>query len=265
VSLWRQLSRGVRSVLAGAAADRDVADELQQFEDAATEELEQGGVAAEEARRRARLRIGSGLAAREEVRASGWEHGIDTFVADVRYGLRRLYAQPGFSVVTIATLALGIGCATAILSVATPMFVQSLPLPDADRIHAVWDRARDGSRVEMAFGSIVELQERSRSIEAVTASRTWQPTLSGALAPERLEGLAVTLDYFRVLGISPVLGRGFSASDDRPGGAPVAVLSDRVWRRRFAADPNVIGRQVTLDGYGYEVIGVMPAVLEHRW
>jgi putative ABC transport system permease protein len=264
MSLWRQVSGGIRRLVNGRAADRDVDDEIQQFIDDEAAELERQGAAPEEARRAARLRAGSALAAREEVRASGWEHILETGAADVRYGLRHLRRQPGFSAVTIATLALGIGCATAMLSVAAPIFVQALPLPAADRIHAIWDRAQDGSRIEMAFGSIVELQERSRSIDAVSASRIWQPTLSGSFEPERLDGLGISADYFRVLGVSPVLGRDFTAAEDRPRGTPAVMLSDGLWRRRFAADPEVIGKQITLDGSGYEVIGVMPSVVEHR-
>jgi putative ABC transport system permease protein len=262
MSLWRHVSRGVRTLLGGRSADRDVDDELQQFEVEAAAALERDGATPEDARRRARLRTGSALAAREEVRASGWEHVVETFAADVCYGLRHLRAQPGFSAVTIATLGLGIGSATAILSVAAPI-VQSLPLPNADRVHAIWDRARDGSRIEIAFGNFVELQERSRSLEVMSASRVWQPALSGGSVPERLDGLGVSVDYFRVLGASPVIGRAFDPAEDRPRGAPVVLLSDGLWRRRFNADPSVIGRQVTLDGNGYEVIGVMPPALDH--
>src|SRR5688572_19680671 len=147
MSLWRQVVGGLRALTRGRAADRDVDDEIRQFEDDAAAELEREGAAPDDARRQARLRTGSLLAAREEVRTSGWEHLLETFMADTRYGLRRLRRQPGFSAVTIATLALGIGSATAILSVAAPIFVQALPLPDADRIHAIWDRAQDGSRI----------------------------------------------------------------------------------------------------------------------
>src|SRR5688572_28097348 len=236
MSFWRHVNHGVRTLFRGRSADRDVDEELRQFEDEVTADLEQGGATPDDARRQARLRTGSVLAARENVRASGWEHTVETLAADVRYGVRRLRAQPGFSAVAVATLGLDIGSATAILSVAAPIFVQPLTVPHADRVHAIWDRAMDGSRIEMAFGSIVELQERGRLIEAVSASRAWQPTLSGAFTPERLDGFGVGADYFRVLGVSPVIGREFSAEEDRPNGPPVVLLSDRLWRRRFGAD-----------------------------
>jgi putative ABC transport system permease protein len=264
VSLWRQLRRGVRALVAGRRADRDADEEIQQFLDDSAAELERDGVPPEEARRRARLGAGNPLALREEVRASGWEHITETAIADVRYGLRRLTRSPGFAGVTIATLALGIGSATAIVSVAIPVFVRTLPYPQADRIHAIWDRTQAGARVELAFGNVVELQERSATFDAMAATRVWQPTLSGQFAPERLDGQGVSLDYFRVFGMAPRIGRGFAAAEDMPNGAPVVVVSDRLWRRRFGADPDFVGKQITLDGNAYHVIGVMPASFEHR-
>src|SRR6187402_242395 len=118
MSLWRQISHGVRALVGGRAADRDVDEELAAFLDESASELERDGVAPGEARRLARVRAGNPLAMREEVRASGWEHLVETTLADVRYGVRRLWRNPGFSVVTIATLAIGIGSATAIVSLA---------------------------------------------------------------------------------------------------------------------------------------------------
>ena len=264
MSLWRQVTSGVRAIVRGGRADRDVDDELQNFADECARELEAGGMAPDEARREARRRAGNPLVMREEVRASGWEHLAETVLADVRYGVRRLWRSPGFTAVTVATLGLGIGSATAMLSVAGPVLVQTLPFPNVERIHAIWDQTQAGARAEMTFGSFVELQERSRTIEATAATRAWQPTLTGPDIPERLEGQGVSADYFRVFGVAPRIGRNFETRDDVPRAAPVVVISDRLWRRRFAADPQIVGRQVTLDGFGYEIIGVMPASFQHR-
>ena len=264
MSTWRQLSRGVRSLLNGRRADRAVDDEVRHFLDEAAAEYEANGMAPADAARAARLRVGNALAIREEVRASGWEHVVETLAADLRYGMRRLAGHPGFTVVTITTLGLGIGAVTAILSVARPVLVRTLPFPNSDRIHAIWDQSQTGARLELAFGNFVELQERSRSLEAMALARVWQPALSGSGLPERLEGRGVSVDYFRVFGVAPRLGRDFTAQDDLPNAPPVVILSDRLWRRRFAADPQIIGRQIRLDGFGYEVIGVMPAMFEHR-
>ena len=261
---WRHLTRGIRSLLSGRTADRLVDEEVQHFIDEAAAAYQADGMPAADAERAARRRVGNALAVREEVRASGWEHVVETLAADLRYGMRRLVGHPGFTVVTVATLGLGIGSVTAMLSVAGPVLVRTLPFPNSDRIHAIWDQGQDGARVELAFGNFVEVQERSRSLEAMALSRVWQPALSGPGLPERLEGRGVSVDYFRVFGVAPRLGRDFTALDDTPNAPPVVILSDRLWRRRFAADPQIIGRQITLDGFGYEVIGVMPALFEHR-
>ena len=262
--MWRHLARGVRSLLNGGAADRQVDEEVQHFLDEAAAAYEAEGMSAADAQHAARRRMGNTLAVREEIRASGWEHMVETLVADVRYGWRRLAGHPGFTLTTIATLGLGIGSVTAMLSVAGPVLVQRLPFPNSDRIHAIWDQSAAGARVELAFGSFLEVQERSRSLEATAVSRVWQPALSGPGLPERLEGRGVSVDYFRVFGVAPRLGRDFTVRDDTANAPPVVILSDRLWQRRFAADPEIIGRQITLDGFGYEVIGVMPAMFEHR-
>jgi putative ABC transport system permease protein len=264
MSFWRQLSSGVRSLWNGAAADRQVDAEVQHFMDEAAAAFEAEGMSSADARRAARQRVGSALAVREEVRASGWEHAVETVTADVRYGVRRLTRHAGFTAVTVATLGLGIGSATAMLSLAGPVLVQTLPYPNAGRIRAIWDRMADGGRADFTFGSLVELQQRSRSFESWAASNNWQPTLTGFSTAERLEGQGVTADYFRVFGLLPRIGRDFTAADDVPQAPPVVIISDRLWRRVFDAAPDVTGRQVALDGYGYEVIGVMPAAFEHR-
>ena len=262
--MWRHLSRGLRSLLNGRAADRSVDEEVQHFMDEAAAAYEAEGMSASEARRAARRRVGNALVVREEVRASGWEHLVETVAADLRYGMRRLVSHPGFTFVTVATLGLGIGSVTAMLSVAGPVLVQTLPFPNSDRLHAVWDQSPAGARVELAFGSFVEVQERSRTLESMALARVWQPALSGPGLPERLEGRGVSVDYFRVFGVAPRIGRDFTLRDDAPNAPRVVILSDRLWQRRFAGDPEIIGRQVTLDGVGYEVIGVMPASFEHR-
>lgn len=263
MSLLRQVVRGLRSLVDGAA-DRRVDEEIRSFEDEAAEAFEAEGLSPAEARRAARRRVGNALAAREEVRASGWEHALETLVADLRYALRRLIGNPGFSAVTIATLGIGIGAATAMLSVAGPVLIETLPFPHPGRIHAIWDHSVDRSRIEMTFGNFLELEERSRTLEVMAVGRVWQPALSGAGTPERLDGSGVSAGYFSVFGMAPRLGRNFTPADDKPGAPPVVVLSDRLWQRRFGADQGIIGRQVVLDGSGYEVIGVMPASFDHR-
>ena len=261
--ILRHLTRGIRTLVRGGAADRELDEEIEQFIDEASSDLEAQGMPPAEARRVARARAGSPLAAREEVRAAGWEHAIETLIADVRYGLRGLRRRPGFAAVTIGTLGLGIGASTAMVSVANPILFDRLPYPAADRLHMIWDRTRDGSTIEMAFGSFLELEARSRSFSGMAVMRSWQPTLTGATEPERLDGQGVSDGYFRVLGIAPAIGRDFEPADDRPNAPAVVIVSHRLWQRRLDSDTAIVGRQIVLDGNSYTVIGVMPPRFEN--
>jgi putative ABC transport system permease protein len=188
---------------------------------------------------------------------------MQTLLQDLRYGARMLWRKPGFMLVAALTLALGIGASTAIFSVVNPILFEPLPFPQAGRIAMVWDKGPGGSRQDVTFGSYRELAQRSRSFDALAVMRPWQPTLIGPAEPERLDGQRVSASYFRVLGMPPALGRDFDSSDDRIGGPKVAILTDNLWRRRFGGDPNIIGRQITLEDTGFTVIGVMPGEFEN--
>jgi putative ABC transport system permease protein len=239
MSLWRQISRGLWTLTHRRAADQDIADELQHYLDleGATQSV-------------ARVTM-----AREEVRAYGWENAVDQVLADLRYAARRLRASPGFTTVAALTLAVGIGASTAIFSAVNPILFEPLPYPDAGRILMISDRDAGGGRQDVTFGTYRELAARGRSFTAFAVTKPWQPTLTGTAEPERLEGQRVSASYFRALDIPPQLGHDFDAADDRPHGQKVAIVSSALWRR----DTTIVGRQLTLDGDHYTVIGVMPA------
>ena len=263
MALWRPLTRGLYALTHRDVTDRDVADELRHYLDEATEAYIASGLTRDEAQRAARLELGNPAVVREEVRSSGWENVVETLVADLRYGARRLRRSPGFAAIVILTLSLGIGASTAVFSAAKPILFESLPYPDARRIVSIWDYGIDGSRALMTFGSFREIVERSRAFDALAVMRPWQPTLTGSTEPERLDGQRVSADYFRVLGVQPILGRGFHASDDQPTAPRVVILSDALWRRRFGADPSILGQSIRLDDDPYTVIGVMPSGFEN--
>jgi putative ABC transport system permease protein len=156
-----------------------------------------------------------------------------------------------------------VGATTAIFSAVNPILFEPLPYPHADRIIMLWETRTDGSRGDGSFGMARALSERLHSFEAIALLKPWQPTRIGPAEPERLEGQRVSASFFTVLGVAPILGRSFVASDDRPDGPNVVILSDALWRRRFDSDPSVVGRQVRLDDIPYVVIGVMPASFEN--
>jgi len=260
---WRSLVAGVRVLRNRDAADRDVADEVRHYYEEATAQFIASGMSPDAARREARVVLGNMTVAQEEVRSFGWENLLESVVADVRIGARRLRTSPGFTAVTAIILALGIGATTAIFSAVNPVLFESLPYPHADRIVMLWDTGIDGSRLEFTFGTYRELLARSRSLESITVMRAWQPTMTGGIEPERLDGQRVSADYFRVLGVRPALGRDLAASDDLPNAPRVAIVSDRLWQRRFGGDVGIVGRQVVLDDVSYTVVGVMPRGFEN--
>ena len=263
MSLLRQLSRGLRVLARRRAADRDVDDEVRHFLDEAAAAHVARGLSPQEARRAARLELGSETAVRDEVRASGWEDVVGTSLADLRLAARRLRREPGFTAVAVLTLALGIGASTAIFSAVHPILFAPLPYPQPERVITLWDRGPDGAPLDVTFGTFREVLARSRAWTALAVMRPWQPTVTGAAEPERLEGQRVSAGYFRALGVRPARGRDLTAEDDRPTSATVAILSDALWRRRFGADPSIVGRQVRLDDDAYTVVGIMPPGFEN--
>ena len=262
MSLWRQLRRGLSVLTHRAAAEREVADELEHYLEQAAGAHRARGLAPAEALRAARLELGSVTGVRDEVRAAGWESAVESLLADLRYGVRRLRAEPVFATMTVLTLAVGIGATTAIFSAVDPILFQPLPYPRAERIVTLWESGSDGARYSDTFGAYSAVVERSRSFDALAAVRSWRPALVGRGEPERLEGRRVNAGWFRVLGVEPALGRGLRAEEDHPGGAREVVLGDALWRRRFGADPGVLGRAVSLDDDLYTVVGVMPPGFE---
>ena len=263
MALWRQLARGLRALIHRSAADRDVSDEVQHYLEQAAAAHRARGLSPDAALRAARLELGSTTGVREEVRGSGWENVVETILADLRYAARRLRSAPGFTVITVLTLAVGIGATTAIFSAVNPILFAPLPYPDAGRIAMVWETFNAGGRQEGTFGMYAELRERARSFDAIAVLRPWQPTMTGPDQPERFDGQRVSAGYFRVLGLSPALGRNFEAAEDRFGGPRVVILSDALWRRRFGADTAIIGRPIVLDGDPWTVVGVMPRRFEN--
>jgi putative ABC transport system permease protein len=263
VSLWRQFTRGIRVLAHRRRADNDAADEVEHYLEQATASLIANGLSPHDARRAARLELGSPNSVSEEIRSYGWEHTLQTLLTDLHYAARQLIRNPGFAFVTTLTLALGIGASTAIFSAVNPILFKPLPYPNADQLMMIWELRSDGSSQPVTFGSFYGLQQRSRSFDAMAVMKPWQPAMTGALQPERFEGQRVSADYFRTLGISPVLGRDFKAADDQFQGPNVVVLSARLWRLRFAADRTIVGRQVKLDDNLFTVIGVMPSSFEN--
>jgi putative ABC transport system permease protein len=240
----------------------DLTEEMAFHREQAEQQLQSDGMSSESARHAAARQFGNTTRLREQSQEIV-RFRFETAVQDSRYGLRQLRRNPGFSLAAILVLALGIGATTAIFSAVNPILFEPLPYPDAGRIMTIWYRAPDGSSVQQAFGTYREVAQRSRSFDDLAVVKPWQPTMTSATEPERVDGQRVSASYFRVLGVRPALGRDFQASDDRFKGPDVAILSDALWRRRFGGDNTIVGRQIRLDDNLFTVIGVMPPDLEN--
>ncbi len=179
---------------------------------------------------------------------------LEHFVQDLRYGARGLLRTPGFTAIATITLALGIGANTAIFGVVNAVLLRPLAYKDADRLVTV---LHNGSN-PVAPANYIDWRDQSRSFEAMAAAEYWGANLTGGDAAEHLLGLQVTQNLLPMLGVQPMLGRLFLPGEDRKGSEHEAVLSYRLWQRRFNRDPNVLGKPITLDSQGYIVVGVMP-------
>jgi putative ABC transport system permease protein len=176
---------------------------------------------------------------------------------DVRYTLRGMRGQPGFVTVAVLTLALGIGVNTAIFSLVHAVLLRPLPYRDPATLVSVWNRWTGAQQGGLSDPEYLDYAERSRSLSIGAATTASTNVAGGAGDPERLGGAFVTANSFDVLGVQPALGRTFRPEEDARGGGGVALISDGLWRRRFAADPAVIGRAVAIDGTLCEIIGVL--------
>jgi hypothetical protein len=227
MSLWSHLSYGLRALADRKGTDRDIADETQHYLDEATAAFVAAGLDHEKAERAARLELGNMTGLREQVRSYGWENWVGILAGDVRLAGRRLRQAPAFTVVSVLTLALGIGASTAIFSAVKPILFEPLPYPHANQLIAIWDVYK-GERSDVTFHTYREVLARNHSlVELAVADRTpWEPTITGASQPERFDGQSVSANYFRVMGVAPSLGRDFEAADDRFHGPKVVIISN---------------------------------------
>ena len=180
---------------------------------------------------------------------------------DVRYAARVFAQTPAFAAVAVLTLAIGIGANTAIFSVANALLLRPLPYPQPDRLVLLSGekKANGERRGPLTYPRFTLVQDRSRTFTGVAAFCAEVFNLTGRGDPEQIRAARVSWDFFNILGVPPVLGRWFRAEEDKPGGAPVVIVSYPFWRRRFAADPSVVGQSLTLDSKDYTIIGVLPA------
>lgn len=261
MSLWRSIKGGLRRIFRPRAVDRELNEEIAHFEAEADAAHRARGLAAEEARRAARLEVGSATAVREQVRSSGWEAAVESFFTDLRYALRMLRKSPVFSLVTIFVVALGTGAVTTIFSATNAMLLRPLPgARDASKLFSIDRKHPNGTEgMSASYPFYEEIRDNSTSFDGVAAWNDIQLTVDIAGAGRLAYGNVVSGNYFTVLGVKPELGRFFSPEEDRtPLTHPVMVISDGFWREAFGGDSTVLGRTVPVNGHPFTIIGIVP-------
>ena len=203
-----------------------------------------------------------GLAVARELRR--WRWWIRAFIQDVRYAARLTFKQPGVTIVTILTLALGIGANTAIFSAVDAVLLRPLPYPEADQLVKVWEkRQREGVLNNVvAPADFIDWSRMNGAFEAMAAVAAATVDLTGSGEPVRLMAAAVSTPFFDVLRVSPVIGRGFRPEEGKVGQHRVVVLNHGLWGRRFGSDPSIVGQKIVLNGIPHDVIGVLPRSFE---
>jgi putative ABC transport system permease protein len=241
--------------------EEDLARELETHLAIARDEQQERGLSATDARLAARKQFGNVTYVREEMREMwGWMW-LERIVQDVRYALRMMQKSPGFAAIAVFTLAIGIGANTAIFSVVDHLFFRPFPFRDPDRLSAVHEVVRFGGATRAIPVNLAHFQEWRRSwqsVEDVAVIGGLRMSLTGVGEPERLQTMRVSANLFSLLGIRSRLGRTFAPDEDQLGRDHIVLVSDDLWRRRFNADPDVLGRTIALNDEPYEIVGVLP-------
>ncbi|HET7293507.1 MAG TPA: ABC transporter permease, partial [Vicinamibacteria bacterium] len=183
---------------------------------------------------------------------------MESFRQDLVVGLRRLRSAPAFALVAILTLALGIGANGALFSIVNGVLLRPLPYPEPERLVRVVG-VYEGRNAVMTPANFLDVRAAATTLAGLAAYDNSAFTLTGRGEPQRLDAAEVSASFFEVLGVVPVVGRGFLEGENEPGRTKVAVLSHGLWKQRFGGDPGVLGQAVVLDGEAYEVVGVAPA------
>ena len=248
---------GIRALFGKKRVEQEMDEELRGYLDAAVKDKVRSGMSYEQALRAARVEMGSIEAVKEEIRGAGWESSVESLWQDLRYGLRQLKRDPGFTAVVVLTLALGIGANSAVFSILNGLFLRALPVPEPERVVTFSD-------TNFSWGDYVAYRDQAKSFASLSTSYVFPFTanLNSPRPPQHIYGGLVTGNFLTTLGIKPALGRGFLPDEDQiPSPRPVIILSCRFWRTRLGGDSKILGKAIRLNNASYTVVGVMPSDL----
>ena len=248
----------VRSLFRRQAAEAELEDELCFHRGQQLQKYLTSGLTKAEALHRVRMDFGGLDQVKEECRDARGVRVMETLFQDVRFGLRMLRKSPGFTVVALLTLALGIGANTAIFSVLYGVLLRPLPFKDASRLIVLNETTPMVGMVSVSYPNFLDWRAQSRAFSEMAVVNSVAFNLSGVNQPENISGQAVSPNFLSMLGMHPLLGRDFDASEEKAGAAPVVLLSYPLWQSHFGGDPKAVGRTIALDGRGFTIVGVLP-------
>ncbi len=254
----KTLAARLRAVWNNEAVHQDIDEELQIHIRMRTQENIKRGMSPDDARRDAEERFGNTGRIKDmgwDVRGGGW---LEAFWQDVRYGARMLRKHPGFSLMAVLTLALGIGANTAIFSIVNGVLLRPLPYPQPDQLDTVFQQNSSMNRFGISVADFQGMEKEYPKIGSVAAFTHRAVTLTGGERPEQIKATFATAEFFKTVGVSPARGRAFVPGEDRPDTDPVVVISHGFWQRQLAGNTETIGQRLMLDGIAYTVIGIMP-------
>jgi predicted permease len=254
----RTLVNRCAAIVRGRKLDEDLNEELRAHIDLAFEEYRRRGMSTEAARTAALRDFGGVTQAREAYRSQRGVPFIETLARDLRFAARQLVKSPGFAATAILTLALGIGANTAMFSVVQGVLLAPLPYGEPDRLVILWQGRPNVKHIDVSYPDFRDWQRSARSFDGMAAFAFRHFNLASPGEPESLAGMQVTAGFFATLGVKPALGRELSPSEDSPNGPQAAMISDRLWKDRFASSPRVLGQPVSIEGVEYTVVGVLP-------
>jgi predicted permease len=251
-SLWR-------NIFNKAQLDQQLDEELRAYVDMLAAIKLEEGLSPESARRAALIEIGGVEQVKEKVREVRMGHILETIWQDVRYGIRQLIKNPGFTVVAVFTLALGIGANAALFSIVNGVLLNPLPYPQAEQIVMLHQSKPNFDRGAIPYPNFRDWQKQNQTFSAMAIGRSIGFSLTGTNDAERVNAQLISADFFAVLGVPPILGRTFTPGEDEINASPVVVISAAFWQRKFAAAPDILEQNLILDNKSYTIIGVLPA------
>ena len=260
----RRFFHRLRSFFRRAEQDRELDVEMSAHLELAIEENLERGLPAWEARRQALVRFGGQQQTRENHREARGLPLLETLLQDLRFALRMLGKSPGFTAMAVLTLALGIGANTALFSVINGVLLNPLPFPNANRIVVMFQDKPNFPKGSISYPNFLDWRQDNRCFESIAAYRWADGTIRGTGEPEEVHAQRVSATFFSILGVQPILGRNFTEDEDRRGANPTLILSEGLWKRKFASDPNILGKAVNVGGAARTVIGVIPTSFRLR-